>query len=365
MEYSDNSIVSDEVLGIISVSIFILFCFNLGIKYFFERVIPQFLIDLDNFWRIYGFWIIRIALVVCFLGFIYYTYRLVLFSYEKIKENIRKKVIVEEGKKKINELKEEDITSKNVFELVNFGRKVREFLIKSGKYYELEKDVSNLGLTAINIGKRFPIIEAKDELDDLRYERLKLEREIEFLEGERLKKKRNLEWDREAIRLRLRREDKNVYKIKGRTKKEIGVLKQEKYKTINEYCAYEQKVLPVLVRKIMGHNRTHVFLVWSVKRLLNSIPGVSKIQEHNTRDADLTFDYFGKKHAIEVECGSLVRKPKQMANKKEYLNRKYKKRWFVVISNRNLMPKYKSFGTVATRKSTRKVLRKMLDLEEN
>lgn len=155
-----------------------------------------------------------------------------------------------------------------------------------------------------------------------------------------------------------------VFKINGRKKEELELLKEEKYSAVNEYCVFENKVIPALVRKVSNHTKTHIFLTWSTKRLLEAIPGVVNIREHLTRDADLIFEYLGKRYAIEVETGSLIRKPRQMAEKKAYLIRKYGKRWFVIVSNRNLLSKYKDFGIVSTRKNASKNLRKLLNLEE-
>lgn len=93
----------------------------------------------------------------------------------------------------------------------------------------------------------------------------------------------------------------------------------------------------------MGHSATHTFLVWSVKRLLEDFD-VTRIEEHDTRDEDITFIHYNKKYAIEIETGTILKKIRQLKNKAHYLNNKYPKRWFFVVSNRNLQSQYKKYG---------------------
>ena len=95
--------------------------------------------------------------------------------------------------------------------------------------------------------------------------------------------------------------------------------------------------------------------------MLKKTKGVKNIQEHLTRDADLTFEFNSKKYAIEVETGNLIYKKEQLKEKLQYLNRKYsKKRWVFVVSNRDLLKKYKKYGLSTTRRGVLKTLQEML-----
>ncbi|HIH31467.1 TPA: hypothetical protein HA235_02060 [Candidatus Woesearchaeota archaeon] len=152
----------------------------------------------------------------------------------------------------------------------------------------------------------------------------------------------------------------NVILSQRLTKEEKNILRKSKHKQVNEYCAYQKKILTAFVRPIMNHSATHTFLVWSVKRLLEDFD-VTKIEEHDTKDADITFIHYNKKYAIEIETGTLLRKERQLKNKVHYLNNKYPKRWFFVVSNRNLQAQYKKYGITTQRNRVSETLQKMLE----
>ena len=44
------------------------------------------------------------------------------------------------------------------------------------------------------------------------------------------------------------------------TEEEIQILKTEGYKQTNEYCVVEKKNVPVFVKPILNHSKTHTFL---------------------------------------------------------------------------------------------------------
>ena len=44
-----------------------------------------------------------------------------------------------------------------------------------------------------------------------------------------------------------------------------------------------------------------------------------------------------------------------------YLNKKYPKRWFFIVSNRNLQAKYKKYGISTQRNRVSEILEKMLE----
>jgi len=97
-----------------------------------------------------------------------------------------------------------------------------------------------------------------------------------------------------------------------------------------------------------------------IKTLLNiSYFEVEKIVEHETREPDLTFRVKGKLFAIEIETGTLLRKKDQLEKKIKDLNGKYKNRWLIVVSKRELVNKYSSFGLCTQRKWVCEKLEKM------
>jgi len=213
--------------------------------------------------------------------------------------------------------------------LEELNYKLKKKLLESEIYQiKIEKDIRQKELDQIQ--------KAKDEI----------------LMGENSKKA--------AKEYNLTHREENVILSQRLTKEEKTILRKSKHKQVNEYCAYQKKILTVFVRPVMGHSATHTFLVWSVKRLLEDFD-VTKIEEHETKDADITFIHRNKKYAIEIETGTLLRKERQLKNKAHYLNNKYPHRWFFVVSNRNLQPQYKRYGITTQRNRVSETLQKMLE----
>lgn len=65
---------------------------------------------------------------------------------------------------------------------------------------------------------------------------------------------------------------------------------------------------------------------------------------------------------MEIETGNLLQKRKQCSDKVKALNKKYKDRWMFIVSNKNLVTKYKKLGLATHRKGVKKNLEKMLKI---
>jgi len=157
-------------------------------------------------------------------------------------------------------------------------------------------------------------------------------------------------------------EENPVFKKSKLNKKQLRILLEEGYKQVNEYCVKEKKVIAVLVKSILNHSSTHTFLVWSAKKVLEEYEEIEEIVDHETRDADLTFKFKNKLYALEIETGTLLRKKKQLNEKIKFLNKKYKNKWIIIVSKRDLVQKYKKFGLCTQRKWVCKNLDKMLEI---
>jgi len=148
--------------------------------------------------------------------------------------------------------------------------------------------------------------EAKKRTEDLdREERLKKEFEIRMVlkkeEEKELQQRRKIARYKQDIKNALNTYDKFIFERDRLTKEQIAVLQEDGYELANEYCVFRKRVVSTYIKPILHHSKTHVFLVWSVKKFLKKYQGVSKIIEHETRDADLTFKYGGKTYALETQ----------------------------------------------------------------
>ncbi len=181
-------------------------------------------------------------------------------------------------------------------------------------------------------------------------------------ELERLKEKRRLELENKNFEIldKLDADRTDVFFREELDEEQIEALHEEGWEDANEYDVMEKATIPVLVRKIMNHSKTHTFLVWSVERLLTSL-GI-RCAKHETRYPDITFYHNDEWWAIEVEKGSLLRKKNQMRAKVDFLNRHYPSRWMFVVSNKDLLPQYREWGFTTPRSGVEKVIENWLNL---
>lgn len=77
-----------------------------------------------------------------------------------------------------------------------------------------------------------------------------------------------------------------------------------------------------------------------------------KIKTYLSVKPDIVFEINGEEWAIEVETGIILKKNKnQLLEKIENLKENYGRRWFFVITDRNLLKSYKRYGKTFTRRN--------------
>jgi hypothetical protein len=199
----------------------------------------------------------------------------------------------------------------------------------------------------------------KRELMYIENKKEELEKEIRIL---RRVKEELLENKKKEIIEKLDADSNRVFEREKISEKQREILKENGYKQVNEFSVFEKRRIPVLIKPFSKHSLSHEFLVWDIKRLLEKINGVTNIKEHLTKDADITFNFNKNTYALEVELGNLLGKHSQLKTKIDQLNEKYPKRWMFIISNRNLLTKYKKFGFTSARNRLRENLSKLLKI---
>ena len=327
--------------------------------------------NFKNYVSSLNLWIYPIILgIFIFLGFVSYalylfakiTVRLLMSAFQKIHYKIthrhdRADFLQSEA------IKTEDLLSK-VFTideqiLTNDIEKISNKLRISRNYQQLAHFAPQLKKRLATAGKLLEELQRKKFIEKIKEDTEKARREFE-------EAKRQKEMDTEREHDRIERELKiyehNVYIKKDLTKKQIEILKENGYKQINEYCVFERKFITILIKtnSFMSHSSTHEFLVWSAKRLLERIEGIYKIEEHLTKNADITFKYKNKRYALEIELGSLLRKKKQSQTKIKYLDENFKNKWMFIVSNKNLLQDYKKLGFATPRNRVYENLQKLL-----
>ena len=202
----------------------------------------------------------------------------------------------------------------------------------------------------------------KEKIEGLKQEQQEISTQIIDLKKEKRMITNKEEAELEDIKENLNIEEETVFYGTDLEEKELEVLKKEGYSQSNEYSIFSNQNETVLIKPILNHSNTHIFLSYEIKELLESLE-MDNIQEHLTRDADITFKHKNKYYAIEIETGNLLKKKEQLKEKIDYLNKKYKNRWIFVVTNKNLVSEYKKHGFTTQRSQVKKTLEKWLKID--
>lgn len=123
---------------------------------------------------------------------------------------------------------------------------------------------------------------------------------------------------------------------------DINFLKGKGYVlTIQKGMSQRRETYWVKVRE--NETVQHAFLVFDIANYLKKF--TDKINLYETKKPDIVFELNNKQYAIEIETGKMNEK-KRLKEKIEILNNDYGNNWFFVVTDRNLIPKYKQFGKV-------------------
>lgn len=301
-----------------------------------------------------------IAFVVLSPLLIYLNYRVNYKLHAKFGEIRTARKRQEEVKEEIEkalEAKLDDLDLEETAELINW---LKALLSEVNSAESLEDYRSSLKDKIKEASEALKIKQQENHVDSLREARNELLGEIKVLDEEKQRRLRSEDQEKREKLRKLKTEENNVFHKDSLEEDEIKLLLENGYDSVTEYCLVERRLIPTLVKQIQHHTPTHTFLVWSLHRLLEAIPGLWKIREHETKEADITFVYNKKDYALEVETGNLLRKKQQLRDKVAYLNSRYQNRWLFVVSNKELVSSYRAFGPATPRKEVAERLQKLL-----
>ncbi|MDP1696086.1 MAG: hypothetical protein Q8L29_04185 [archaeon] len=293
--------------------------------------------------------------------FVIYLYtRIVLKIKEYLEERRSRENIVENIESKISSVLKTKLEELKYSELRDFASEARRLHDLSIEYKELKEFSSDLRALLTQTRRAIEKEEHKIKIAEYEQEEYLRKREIEELD-KRIYLKQLAEEDKKREMLnRLKAYEHPVFKRDNLSEKQVVALLEHGYSKVNEYDIIEKKLMTFLVDPSSNHSKTHTFLVWNVVELLKRTGEVDKIREHESVDADITFKYKSKMYALEIETGTLLGKKKQTQEKVDFLNMKYPNRWFFVVSNKTLLPKYSKLGPSTQRNGVLEKLQKML-----
>jgi hypothetical protein len=135
------------------------------------------------------------------------------------------------------------------------------------------------------------------------------------------------------------------------------------YKVSENKSILSDKKEKYILRPRSNEGIPHFFLVQDIKRFLEK--NKIKVEIYQTVKPDLVFQINKKKYAIEVETGKLKYNQKRLKEKVESLKKEYGDKWFIVVTNKNLVSNYKKFGTTFDLRCLKNQLSKIIKSPEN
>lgn len=136
--------------------------------------------------------------------------------------------------------------------------------------------------------------------------------------------------------------DRRFYRKRELNKDEVEYLLKEGYQSFEAKSIASGKKEDFILKPRHNESLNHMFVIYDIAEFLKK-KGI-EVNMYTTQKPDLVFSLNGKSHAIEVETGTVLTNKKRFLEKVSQLNKDYENNWFFVVTNRNLIKKYRKFG---------------------
>ncbi|MFW5852999.1 MAG: hypothetical protein ACOCUR_03130 [Nanoarchaeota archaeon] len=137
-------------------------------------------------------------------------------------------------------------------------------------------------------------------------------------------------------------------------------LEEKGFQKSHQWCINNKETSEFMIKPRHNESLSHAYLIGAISEYLEN--DVQDIETPITKTADIVFTLVDSKFAIEVETGKVHEKSKKQLQKKvEALNKEFGKLWFFVVTNKNLVSKYKKFGEVVDRSNVIEYLHGVLN----
>lgn len=134
---------------------------------------------------------------------------------------------------------------------------------------------------------------------------------------------------------------------------ERDYLFRYRFRRINTFTIFGKRK-EYFVKPRTNEGIEHFFLTMHIALYLKKH---FRVWLYQTTHPDILFEFRNKLIAIEVETGKVLRDKQQFLNKVALCKEQYGDDWFFVVTNRDLLGKYRKFSKTYTRKSVLKKLR--------
>ena len=145
--------------------------------------------------------------------------------------------------------------------------------------------------------------------------------------------------------------DRGYFKLRDLNRDEIIYLFDENYKRTVQFDLYGQQAVWLVRPPGVKESAEHFLLVKFIEDYLEDNYRFP-VWTYRTKMPDIIFEVKNRKIAIEIETGKNLRNNrKQFLEKAAWLDENFGDNWFFVVTNRNLVKKYKRCGRTFTRKN--------------
>ena len=139
------------------------------------------------------------------------------------------------------------------------------------------------------------------------------------------------------------------FKVDDLIWREINILRENGYKIAYQTDLYGKKN-HYLIRPPENESMQHFVLVHIIKKVLEN--NFEYVKSYYTKEPDIVFRVRNRFIALEIETGKVLSKnKKRFLEKISSIKENYGDDWFIVVTNRNFVGKYRKFGKTVSRKN--------------
>lgn len=290
--------------------------------------------------------IISISITICVLLFLIEKLRLWVFDTietNKIQKELQK---IEENKfKKIFDF---DPGKAGIDRILKHLEHIES--LKSSKLYPQYKEKINEHIEqvkqALIIKKKEKRLQTLEEQEEEILDRIK-----EAQESERKQKQTEEQRIKELKEDFLEKHEDTIYLyLKSLTIQKRQWLKELGFRKAQQWDLIHQELRDIMIKPRSNESVSHAFVTANISDYLKAKKNIDSVMLYQTKMPDIVFKIKDKNWAIEVETGTMLKKkPKEFKQKIEMLNEKFEKNWFIVVTSKKLVQKYRQYGTVLER----------------
>ncbi|MBL7100846.1 MAG: hypothetical protein ISS23_02740 [Nanoarchaeota archaeon] len=192
--------------------------------------------------------------------------------------------------------------------------------------------------------------EQAEELEGFEEQKKDILKEIKSLEKEKKKKVKYEKYQDGQKEFLKKYENCIQIDITDFTEEQKRFLEAESFQRTHQWCINKKDSVEFMIKPRHNESLSHAYLTGAIFDYVKRLDSNARLS--TTKTADIIFNSADSSWAVEIETGKVHEKnKKQLLEKVEVLNEKFPERWFFVVTNKNLLAKYRKFGEALDRSS--------------